>query len=95
MKKYRYIKVYYSAITNPEIMAFQILVRNYTSELKKYDIKIKYIKNRLIPFKLQLIDKQEKLQYETSDYRRLKFVIKRVGFLNDVIISNTKQNKKI
>jgi outer membrane lipoprotein-sorting protein len=81
--KYRYIKITYSNKTNPEVMAFQLLVRNYTTELKKYNIKIKYTKERLTPFKVQLYDRQGKLQYETNDYRRLKFIIKKVGFLKD------------
>lgn len=83
--KYRYIKVTYSNKTNPEVMAFQLLVRNYATDLKKYDIKIKYVKERLTPFKLQLYDKLNQLQYETTDYRRLKFMIRRVGFFKDEI----------
>jgi hypothetical protein len=82
--KYRYINVTYSAKTNPEVMAFQSLVRNYALQLKKYDIKIKYIKNIRIPFKLQLYDKHSKMRYETNDYRRLKFMIRRVGFFKDI-----------
>jgi hypothetical protein len=83
MPKYRYIKVTYSAKTNPEVMAFQLLVRNYSLQLKKYEIKIKYIKNRLIPFKGELYDKKGKLRYQTNDYRRLKYMIGRVGYFDD------------
>jgi hypothetical protein len=90
--KYRYINVTYSAKTNPEVMAFQSLVRNYALQLKKYDMKIKYIKNIRIPFKLQLYDKYNKLRYETYDYRRLKFMIRRVGFFKD-IEPKSKKNK--
>lgn len=100
MKKFRYIKVTYSAKTNPEVMAFQLLVRNYSLQLKKYDIKVKYIKNIRMPFDVNLYDKTGKLQYNTNDYRRLKFMIKKVGFFNDEPklkskkTSKTKINKK-
>ena len=98
--KYRYVKVTYSAKTNPELMAFQALVRNYSTMLKKYDIKIKYIKNIKIPFQIHLYDKQNKLQYQTNDYRRLKYVINKVGMLKDITQPKsikqkiTKKNRK-
>lgn len=79
----RMIKVTYSAKTNPEVMAFQILVRNYTNELKKYNIKVRYVKNIKQPFLVQLYDKKGNIKYETYDYRRLKFMIRRVGFFKD------------
>ncbi len=82
-KKYRILKVYYSSITNPEVMAFQALVRNYTQALKKRYIHIRYIKNIKIPFKIELYDKNNKKDYETTDYRRLKFIMRRVEFLMD------------
>lgn len=95
MPKYRYIKVTYSSKTNPEVMAFQLLVRNYSLQLKKYEIKVKYIKNRLIPFKVELYDKKGKLQYQTNDYRRLKYMIRRVGFFDDSTSTTEKTTKKI
>jgi hypothetical protein len=92
--KYRYINVTYSAKTNPEVMAFQVLVRNYALQLKKYDIKVKYIKNIKIPFKLQLYDKYGIMRYETYDYRRLKFMIRRVGFFKDIEPKSKKSKTK-
>jgi hypothetical protein len=82
-KQHNIIKVYYSSITNPEVMAFQTLVRNYTQSLKKRDIHIRYIKNIKIPFKMELYDKNKKKAYETTDYRRLKYVLERVDFFNN------------
>jgi hypothetical protein len=82
-KKYRLIKINYSAKTNPEVMKFQVLVRNYSHELKQYDIKIRYVKNIKIPFEAELYDMNNKLQYVTQDYRRLKYIIRRVGYLSD------------
>jgi len=95
MKKFRYINVIYSVKTNPEVMAFQVLVRNYATQLKNYDVKVKYIKNIKVPFELQLYDKKNILRYKTKDYRRLKFMIRRVGFFNDEqnTKSKTKNNK--
>lgn len=90
-KTYRLIKITYSAKTNPEVMAFQILVRNNTKDLKKYNIKIKYVKNIKIPFKMDVYDMNNKLQYTTSDYRRLKFIIKKIGFLKDNVIEEKKK----
>ncbi len=83
MTKFRYIKVIYSSKTNPEVMSFQILVSKYAIQLKKYEIKIKYIKNNKIPFKVQLYDKNNNKKYETNDYRRLKYMITRVGYFKD------------
>lgn len=91
MKKYRYIKVTYSAKTNPEVMAFQVLVRNYTLKLKKSNIKLKYIKDIQIPFKVKLYDRFDKLQYQTTDYRRLKYMINRVECMTHDLTSEEKK----
>lgn len=93
MKKYRYIKIIYSAKTNPEVMGFQLLVRNYSLQLKKYDIKVKYIKNRLVPFRAELYDRHNKKHYETNDYRRLKYMIRKVGFFKDEYKSKATSKK--
>jgi len=82
-KNYRLIKVTYSAKTNPEVMAFQMLVRNYAHDLKQYNIKIRYVKNISVPFVLEVFDRNNMFQYRTQDYRRLKFIIRRVGFFKD------------
>ncbi len=79
-RQYNIIKVYYSSITNPEVMAFQTLVRNYTQDLKKRDIHIRYIKHIKIPFKIELYNKNKVKDYETFDYRRLKFIMNRVDY---------------
>ena len=94
MKKHRYIKIIYSAKTNPEVMGFQLLVRNYSLQLKKYDIKVKYIKNRLVPFRAELYDRHNKKHYETNDYRRLKYMIRKVGFFKDEYKSKSRTSKK-
>lgn len=83
LDNFRTIKVVYSKKTNPEVMTFQILVRNYTLRLKKNNIRIKYVKNIKIPFRLELYDRRNVKLYYTNDYRRLLFIIKKVEFLNE------------
>lgn len=82
-RQYRLLKIIYSHKTNPEVMYFQALVRNYSGDIKKNKIKLRYVKNIKVPFIMQLFDKQNRLVYQTNDYRRLKYTIRRIEFVKD------------
>ena len=74
------LRIVYSHKTNPEVMHFQLLIRNHLDAIKKHNIKLKYVKNIKVPFRLELINKNGEIMYTTQDYRRIKFIMRKTEF---------------
>lgn len=74
------LKIVYSSKTNPEVMAFQLLIRKYLEPIKKHNVKLRYMKNIKVPFRLELFDPNGILIYITYDYRRIKFILRKTEF---------------
>ncbi len=74
------LRIVYSSKTNPEVMNFQLLTRKYLDPIKKHNVKLKYVKNIKVPFRLELLDLNGNIIYVTYDYRRIKFILRKTEF---------------